>query len=1374
MEIVLSRFAELLSGAAGWPLTVYLYLAQLIVGLALAVIWLRLQPQGYFLHLSGFSALLLLYSVAALLPSRFILHYLAYLRFARYTLIVFHLNLLLWLATAPLDFGFKKPQTTIRTLVRKRLWLASFSLVTVLAAMGIDASGLWLPVTDFDFYLWLIPTLLLIFLALTLASRKLIGVLSEYFTYLTAFCLFILASYTHLFMDLRLALIPALLASVLLIFLILLYHKHFFQTESDIRESLFQENVQLRQQGEIHRRVLDSVTQAMAVVDLDEKLLYANNAFRQLFGLQDQDPAGRTLSKVIGRDAHQALQPAMKDAELRRTGSAEFRRKADSGAQKENRFLVQIQPVLNPRNRLQGFQLVFIELTDLLEKLDRIRSEAQTLDHQLRRHHQILDADENAVVMTDLQGRPFFTSRSLERLISRLEAPAGIDGLFVSAAEYRRFLAEVREGRPRKKQVEWRSSTGAALSVDVLGYPLRNKNGEVDAIAWIIRDARPVNELNARLEQANTRIAELQDHIHRLEQHHLNLLNSLDTGLVLVRANGACRLLNRKASELLGIESGEIALHHLPNFVQDILRMTANYSEKLQTQHTEFVDTYKRRDGSSRALRWRAIPLPDPDGRQFDILLHIEDYSEIQEHQARIEALQNEVDRYRTSRDNQAAVILDQYRHLLRFLVDAPSLKTARALMDRLAKTIKELGWEAMAVYHFEAEKDQFTLFRCTGLNRQKQRRVQTLSRRDIAACTQPAFSAGDGFLLHGEALESLHQTPLAELVHSGQALFLAPLPAEGPPLGLMLVLLQADRAASKPEMTEICTVMATQVARALRLRLAEKSLPPPLESDALLQKLNRLIDFNQAFEDQLRNVLQELVSALGCRILFLQDHPRPEAYVAEKVNKKVSIRSISEADTSRELRSLLLEEDYIPDKIIFLEGERSGRLLNRLNVSPVAETSWAVVRILIRGRQPFGALCFIQDRALPEPAARETYRSIAEQVGWMLENRLLFEEIETKARELERSNNRTIEFLSSISHDLRTPLNAILSNARALQENKASLSGESRHFVEIIQNSGNHLLHLIDNLLDMKMYESGNVSPRPRVFAVDSFLKEIEKEIGPLCQNKALAFRCEKSPQVPNYIKTDRGMLYRILINLLHNAQKFTEQGEVSLTLTWKAPQTLCIRVADTGIGIPPSMLEVIFKPFYQLHPDHAGRKGKGLGLAIASKLVDSLDGTIEVNSRPGEGTVFEVQIPVQPSRRSSKSKSKQPARRKSPGLLRRTRNILLIDDDLSTREAMKYLLEKNGFHVEFAGDGRSAIAEAQRLRPDLILLDIMLPDTSGYDIARTLKGQKRLKHTPIIALTARTMPEDRDRARKAGCDDFLTKPFDWDDFLQVVEKYI
>lgn len=370
-----------------------------------------------------------------------------------------------------------------------------------------------------------------------------------------------------------------------------------------------------------------------------------------------------------------------------------------------------------------------------------------------------------------------------------------------------------------------------------------------------------------------------------------------------------------------------------------------------------------------------------------------------------------------------------------------------------------------------------------------------------------------------------------------------------------------------------------------------------------------------------------------------------------------------------------------------------------------------------------------------------------------------------------DRANRTKSNFLANVSHDLRTPLNAILGFAQLLESDRV-LDGKHRAQVVGIRQGGERLRGLIDELLDLAKIEAGGFEVVPQEWNREDLLRELDGEFRLRAEDKGLALTIEPAPALPLRLSCDTKRLHQILSNLLDNAIKYTRSGAVSLHMDFEDGM-LDLAVTDTGIGISPEQVQMIFEPFRQLG-ERGKAQGTGLGLAITRQLVQRMGGTITVESTLGQGSVFRVRIPakvaagpVVPAKPSSGVDDITGYRRtEGQGTL----NILVADDEPENRAILRRMLEPLGFRVTEAEDGGACIELAKSEPPDLILMDLRMPEKDGLEATRALRAHPTLGKIPVVAVTAAAFEQDRSEALAAGCDAHLAKPVLHATLLDVV----
>ena len=354
-------------------------------------------------------------------------------------------------------------------------------------------------------------------------------------------------------------------------------------------------------------------------------------------------------------------------------------------------------------------------------------------------------------------------------------------------------------------------------------------------------------------------------------------------------------------------------------------------------------------------------------------------------------------------------------------------------------------------------------------------------------------------------------------------------------------------------------------------------------------------------------------------------------------------------------------------------------------------------------------------------------------------------------------------DFLAQMSHELRTPLNGILGYAQILRRDK-SLGEQQLAGLNVIQQSGEHLLTLINDILDLAKIEAGKLELYPSNVSLPRFLNAIAEMIWVKAEQKGLDFLYDPAPELPAMIRADEMRLRQVLLNLLANAVKFTDGGCVRLSVRFSPPSRFRFDVQDSGIGIREDHLDAIFQPFEQTGEMQRRLGGTGLGLAITRQFVRLMDGDMHVESRIGQGSRFwfELELPV-----VDDAIAETDFERIVSGYQGARKTILVVDDVAENRTVVVDMLGRLGFQMAQASDGRDAFEKASTLKPDLILMDIVMPVMDGLEATRRLRQLPGLEELPIIAISASASDQDRERYLAAGLNAFLPKPIDYDSLL-------
>lgn len=404
-------------------------------------------------------------------------------------------------------------------------------------------------------------------------------------------------------------------------------------------------------------------------------------------------------------------------------------------------------------------------------------------------------------------------------------------------------------------------------------------------------------------------------------------------------------------------------------------------------------------------------------------------------------------------------------------------------------------------------------------------------------------------------------------------------------------------------------------------------------------------------------------------------------------------------------------------------------------------------------------------------PADVQLAEAVARQMAGILEQFGLREQEHLARRTAEAANQAKSAFLANMSHELRTPLNAVIGYAQLMQRDPA-LTLLHQKSLQTIQDSGIHLLDLINGVLEMSKIEAGRSALERFNFDLHQLLGILESMFRMRADQKGVHLRFDYEAQVPQYIYSDERKLRQVLINLLSNAIKFTEEGSVMLRIGIRSAEddpestslddTLYFEVEDTGVGIAEDELGVIFEAFSQGESGRIVQDGTGLGLPISRRFVEMLGGTLRVSSQPGVGSLFSFCIPLETTRHEDQG-TVEVDRRIVVGVVsgQPTYRILIVDDDPISRDLLMQLLSPLGFDVREAENGAEGVVEWETWLPHLIIMDMRMPVMSGYEATQYIKATERGRATPVIALTASAFEENRQLVLKAGCDDFLRKPY-------------
>ncbi|MDM8526606.1 ATP-binding protein [Anaerolineales bacterium HSG24] len=370
-----------------------------------------------------------------------------------------------------------------------------------------------------------------------------------------------------------------------------------------------------------------------------------------------------------------------------------------------------------------------------------------------------------------------------------------------------------------------------------------------------------------------------------------------------------------------------------------------------------------------------------------------------------------------------------------------------------------------------------------------------------------------------------------------------------------------------------------------------------------------------------------------------------------------------------------------------------------------------------------------------------------------------------------EAANKAKSEFLANMSHELRTPLNGILGYAQILNRDQ-TLTERQQGAITSIEENGKHLLSLINDVLDISKVEAGHLNLKPTKMELPEFLSRLAQTTQKRATRQNLEFIFETTSDIPAVVRADELRLHQVLTNLLDNAIKFTDEGQITLMVGYWHKK-LRFQVADTGVGIESDDITQLFEPFHRhLSKQHSTAEGTGLGLSICQQLVSMMGGDLNVQSNLGEGSTFwfDLDLPV-----VNKTLKKIPRSQQSIiGYKGARRKVLVVDDKADNRLVLSNMLRLLQFNIIQATNGQQAIDQIRKESPDVVLMDIMMPGINGLEATKQIRQDTAIKDTIIIALSGRAFEEDRLECQQVGCDDFLTKPLSFSHLFQTLQAHL
>lgn len=507
---------------------------------------------------------------------------------------------------------------------------------------------------------------------------------------------------------------------------------------------------------------------------------------------------------------------------------------------------------------------------------------------------------------------------------------------------------------------------------------------------------------------------------------------------------------------------------------------------------------------------------------------------------------------------------------------------------------------------------------------------------------------------------------------------------------------------------------------------------------------------------EQVTNVVTNLKYGKGSYAFALNSEGEPIIYADDRAREKQQNPDFQRIREQIQKKERGIELMQIDGKKVYIAHV------------PITEADWSIALAIPREN--------IESQLRPLDAIALMVASLTIATIAILQQVQIF-----KQRQLQRSkeaadaaNLAKSTFIANMSHELRSPLNAILGFAQIMTRSQ-TLPPEHQESVSIINRSGEHLLTLINNVLDLSKIEAGRVTLNEKNFDLHRLLDDIHDMFQLKATDKGLQLLLEPAENLPRYVRADEVKLRQILINLINNALKFTSTGGISVRSKRIDRVKIAFEVEDTGPGIAPEDLDQLFSAFSQTESGKQAQEGTGLGLSISRKFVQLMGGEMHVSSQLGRGTIFGFEMRISEVS-ETEVESQQVKQRRIIGLApdQPRYRIGIVDDKLVNRQLLVKLLNPLGFELAEATNGKEAVDLSEQWQPHLIWMDMRMPVMDGFEATQRIKGTTAGQGTAIIALTASVLEEERAVVLSAGCDDFLRKPFREEQIFKAMEKHL